>query len=324
MEVVLDGGHCINFEHRSRRRLVLLKVNTTCNLRCSYCWYVLNPQLQVDVRDEINSKEMECLISRLALQPEDVVYISGGEPILRRDIIDICKHLSATAATVYITTNGILLKQLMSVAAWIDGYVISIDSVESKYHDIHRGYHRQIIQNLKKLREHCFVCVSVVLSQQNLDQLSALADKCIEWDVNSLFCQLLWYPADHPERKRRCLGSSHSKLFKAAMDQLRRRKFLLRIPAEPYLQLLEAIVANDGARGMVRNCFAQSGYFSVDPHGNINLCLPHALIEGAGTVEVSTSILGKVCGGDICRYFSEECSCLMGHYFTDLFDAKND
>ena len=322
MQVLLAHGHSIEFTSRHKRRLVLFKLNTRCNLQCSYCWYSINPQLHVEAQDEMSLETVKELVERISLQAGDVVYLSGGEPVLRNDIVEICRCISSTGATVYMTTNGTLLDRLLAVSPWIDGYVVSLDSVESEYHDIHRGQHQRTAKNIEALVEQAPVCVSVVLSQQNIEQLSSLADFCVNLKVNSLFCQLLWYPAGHPERQNRCLGKDHVLKFNKVMNELRQRKSALCIPVEPYLQLLESEVANDGSKGQVYDCFAQGSYIAINPYGTTNCCTPHALLEEVGSQNPSGNVLGTAGNTRVCQYFSEECSCLMGHFFSDLFDDK--
>lgn len=318
MQVLLAHGHSIEFTSRHKRRLVLFKLNTRCNLQCSYCWYSINPQLHVDAQDEMSLETVKELVERISLQAGDVVYLSGGEPVLRNDIVEICRCISSTGATVYMTTNGTLLERLLAVSPWIDGYVVSLDSVESEYHDVHRGQHRRTTKNIEALVEQAPVCVSVVLSQQNIEQLSRLADFCANLKVNSLFCQLLWYPAGHPARQNRCLGKDHVLKFNKVMNEFRRKKSALGIPVEPYLQLLESEVANGCSKGQVYDCFAQDSYIAIDPYGTTNCCTPHALLEECSNP--SGNVLATVENDRVCPYFSEECSCLMGHFFSDLFD----
>ena len=110
--------------------------------------------------------------------------------------------------------------------------------------------------------------------------------------------------------------------FNKVMNELRQRKSALCIPVEPYLQLLESEVANDGSKGQVYDCFAQGSYIAINPYGTTNCCTPHALLEEVGSQNPSGNVLGTAGNTRVCQYFSEECSCLMGHFFSDLFDDK--
>ena len=305
----------------ANQRLILLKVTTRCNLQCSYCWYSINPQLKVDIQEEMPLSTLKKLIKKIALQQKDVVYLSGGEPVLRKDINNICQFIKRTGVTMYMTTNGTILDRLLSVSPWVDGFIVSIDSARANYHNACRGQHRSTVENLKKLASKHYVCASIVLSQKNIGQLGELADRCIEWGVKAIFCQLIWYPSYHDKFHEMCFSQKHAEVFKNSLNQLRQKKHSLRIPNESYLHLLECIVSNGGMEGEVHGCFAKTQYLSVDPCGNINTCLPHKLLNADGSKTKKYQTRKKVWDGNVCRYFSEECSCLMGHYFTEILDG---
>ncbi len=316
MQIHTTGGRRIAFPGRSSRRMVLLKLNTTCNLRCDYCWYMINPTLRVPVNEEMTSAEMIDVLREIDPHKGDVFYLSGGEPILREDVILICRHIREAGARVYLTTNGILRDRLLALASEIHGYVVSLDSLAAKLHDAHRGRHRTTVENIPHLVASRPVCVSVVLSKNNLAQLIPLADACINWGVQSLFYQLLWFPKGTPERKERCLQPSDHVALAAALDGLEAYRDLLRLPPTAYRTLLEATVKEDGASGHVVNCFATTGYLTTDPRGAVLRCQPH---DFKGTV---SDKYGVPWSDGVCRYLSEECICLIGHFHTELFNAS--
>ena len=313
MEIHTAGGRRIAFPERRVRRMVLLKVNTTCNLRCDYCWYMINPTLRVPVNEEMTSTEMIEVLREIDPHEGDVFYLSGGEPLLREDITQICRHVRETGARVYLTTNGILRDRLLALAPELHGYVVSLDSLTSRLHDAHRGGHRTTVENIPHLVASRPVCVSVVLSKENLVQLIPLADACVNWGVESLFYQLLWFPKGTPERKERCVQPSDQVELAAALDRLETYRDLLRLPPKAYRTLLEVIVSEGGASGHVVNCFAATGYLTTDPRGAVLHCLPHDYI---GTASDEHDVPWS---DGVCRYLSEECICLIGHFHTELF-----
>jgi MoaA/NifB/PqqE/SkfB family radical SAM enzyme len=64
---------------------VFLHVTKVCNLHCSYCYFSASKPLL----DEMTSEEFACLWpDMVALRPQKVVF-TGGEPLLRPDILDL-------------------------------------------------------------------------------------------------------------------------------------------------------------------------------------------------------------------------------------------
>jgi len=320
MIIELNNGESIQFQDCSRHRMFLLKVTTSCNLQCSYCWYNINPQLRVSEKEEMNTASLIQLLATLKLGSTDVIFISGGEPVLRQDIEVICQYLHETKATVNLTTNGILLDRLLCVSPYVDGYIVSLDSPDERYHNQVRGDHARIVSNIPVLQKKRPVCVTVTLSRENLNSLPDLADQCILWGVDSIFCQLLWAPSDHPLRRKSCLDQRDWSDFRKVMGKLRELSDVLHIPNEGYLQLMESIVRSGGAHGVVKGCFAKQGYLSISPRGFINNCLPYSFIHKIqSSKEASSQHLGTVGEGGVCNHFSEECSCLIGQYFSEVF-----
>src|SRR5205823_673008 len=81
--------------------LVDLSVITTyrCDSRCSMCHIWKNP----------THPDYEVSLETLAKIPEgfDHINITGGEPTLRKDLLDICHLLYPKAHTLEISTNGL-------------------------------------------------------------------------------------------------------------------------------------------------------------------------------------------------------------------------
>lgn len=94
------------------RPLGSLRVSVTdrCNLRCQYCMpetdYVWLPR-----QDILSFEEISVLADRFANLGVDKVRITGGEPLLRKDLPDLVKLLAdkPPIQDLALTTNGILL-----------------------------------------------------------------------------------------------------------------------------------------------------------------------------------------------------------------------
>jgi cyclic pyranopterin phosphate synthase len=95
-----------------RRRLRNLRISVTdrCNLRCQYCMpeedYVWLPREQI-----LQFEEIGALLDVFVGLGVDKVRLTGGEPLLRRDLPRLVRLLAAKPGLrdVAITTNGILL-----------------------------------------------------------------------------------------------------------------------------------------------------------------------------------------------------------------------
>src|SRR6266566_4690819 len=94
------------------REIKSLRVSVTdkCNFRCRYCMPAEG--LEWLERDELLSfEEIERLVRVLARMGVDEVRLTGGEPLVRRDLPTLVGMLAATPGVrdLSLTTNGVLL-----------------------------------------------------------------------------------------------------------------------------------------------------------------------------------------------------------------------
>ncbi len=96
--------------HRRPLRNLRLSVTDRCNLRCSYCMpepeYVWLPR-----EDILHFEEIETLVDVFVGLGVDKVRLTGGEPLLRRNLPELVRRLSARTGIrdLAMTTNGVLL-----------------------------------------------------------------------------------------------------------------------------------------------------------------------------------------------------------------------
>ena len=89
-----------------------LSVTDRCNLRCSYCMpeadYVWLPR-----HDILQFEEMSTLVDVFARAGVDRVRLTGGEPLLRRDLPELIRLLAHKPAIrdLALTTNGVMLAE---------------------------------------------------------------------------------------------------------------------------------------------------------------------------------------------------------------------
>jgi GTP 3',8-cyclase len=113
-------------------RSVRVSVTDKCNFRCRYCmpaegleWL---PQAEV-----LSFEEIERLARLLAAMGVDEVRLTGGEPLVRRDVPVLVEQLARIDGVrdLSLTTNGVLLDRLAAplVAAGLRRINVSLDSL---------------------------------------------------------------------------------------------------------------------------------------------------------------------------------------------------
>lgn len=122
--------------------LVALNLTKRCNLGCAHC-YLDAGMREAGGSDELTTDEVIKAIDEIAdLSDETMIVLTGGEPMLRRDLLDLAAHSASRGLMVVIGTNGLMLTEKRAGAlqqAGVAGVGISLDSLDPDYHDQFRG-----------------------------------------------------------------------------------------------------------------------------------------------------------------------------------------
>jgi mycofactocin biosynthetic radical S-adenosylmethionine protein MftC len=152
-----------------------------CNLACVHC---LSSSGRRDP-DELSTAEAERVVDELAAMQVFYVNIGGGEPLVRRDFLDLLEHAVASGVGVKFSTNGALLTRAMAARLAATDYVdvqVSLDGASEPSNDAVRGAGsytaaRRAMDHLAEAGFGPFK-ISVVVTRDNvaeLDDLEALA-----------------------------------------------------------------------------------------------------------------------------------------------------
>jgi radical SAM protein with 4Fe4S-binding SPASM domain len=149
----------LEFKDSITTELSLLAINLTrrCNLACAHCYLDAKTLHQGDA-DELSTTEVQTLLDDVAaLGQGTMVVLTGGEPLLRKDLETLIRHGSGLGLPMVIGTNAMLLseRRVRSLkSAGVLGLGISLDSLDPRYHDRFRGYAGAWAKTMAGI-EHC-------------------------------------------------------------------------------------------------------------------------------------------------------------------------
>lgn len=130
-------------QHHRPLRNLRLSVTDRCNLRCSYCMpeeeYVWLPR-----EDILHFEEIGRVTDLFITLGVDKVRLTGGEPLLRRDLPTLIAGLAAKPGLrdLAMTTNGILLAPAAAAlkAAGLHRLTVSLDTLHAdRFHALTRS-----------------------------------------------------------------------------------------------------------------------------------------------------------------------------------------
>jgi GTP 3',8-cyclase len=178
------------------RRIEYLRISVTdkCNLRCVYC---MPPEgLPWLRRDELLSyEEIAAIVRTMAGMGLRRVRITGGEPLVRRDLVDLVAMLDAIPGIddLSLSTNAVLLAPVADAlrAAGIRRINVSLDSLRPDRVDAisrRAGSHEGIFDGLAAAERVGFAPIkinAVIMRGRNDDELADFARATIDrpWHV---------------------------------------------------------------------------------------------------------------------------------------------
>lgn len=125
---------------RYRTYVISWNLTKRCNLFCAHCY--MSAFSGADTSQELTTEECRRIIDDIAqVNPDVFLILTGGEPLLRKDLFDIAAYAANKGFTVVLGTNGVLLRERQARLMrqhGIQGASISLDSTDPAKHDTFR------------------------------------------------------------------------------------------------------------------------------------------------------------------------------------------
>ncbi|HEY9857580.1 MAG TPA: GTP 3',8-cyclase MoaA [Stenomitos sp.] len=217
-----------------RRSIDYLRISVTdrCNLRCHYCMPA-EGKAWMDREDLLSYEEIALLVERVFV-PLGLtkIRLTGGEPLLRRDLHQLVAKLRALPEIrdISLTTNALFLADQAPAlkAAGLNRVNISLDSLDpERFRQITRGGDvSKVLRGLHKALEVGLEPIklnTVVLPGVNDEaDLLELAELTLQWPVHVRFIEFM------PVGDRALFQASH-----VVTAELMRERIRERHPLEP-------------------------------------------------------------------------------------------
>jgi len=166
--------------------VVSFEVTDACTCWCKHCDHG-------GPRDESrNLKPADYRRYMDALRP-CVVQVSGGEPLMRDDVVEIVRTIKGGSRIPYtiLVSNWSLMTEERYVelrAAGIDQFSVSLDFPDERHDDfrVHPGLYahlQELVPRLAKLG-HDDIVLNTCITSENLGEIGAVADRARQWGVN--------------------------------------------------------------------------------------------------------------------------------------------
>src|SRR5262245_65942441 len=195
----MAGSSMLLDRHARPLRNLRLSVTDRCNLRCSYCMpeaeYAWLPR-----EDILHFEEIGRLVDAFTGLGVDKVRLTGGEPLVRRDLSHLVSILSGKLALkdIALTTNGILLAEQAAglKQAGLHRVTVSLDTLDSRrFHALTRfdelprvlaGIDAAVYAGFSNLK-----IDAVVIRGVNDDEIVPLLERGKDWRAEVRFIEYM-------------------------------------------------------------------------------------------------------------------------------------
>lgn len=245
---------------------VSYQITLRCNRRCVFCnvW-------RLKITRELDTVKAKKVVDELADCGVEVLGITGGEPLMRRDLEEIAAYARRKGLIVGVNTNGTLLtaKRAESIANVFDTVFVSLDGFEETHDAIRgeKGTFREALaglKNLVKANKDCTLGVNFVLNKMNYKEFIPFC----RW-ISDLGVLVTLFPVGIEDGSvaEYSIPTSEVDDFVRQVLQEKADNSLLG-PSEKILELIPRYVKGD----MPHICDAGRLYLGVSPTGELRVC----------------------------------------------------
>ena len=168
---------------------LLCELTYRCNLQCPYCCNPLNLE---SYREELDTQMWMRVLNEAAQIGVVQAHFSGGEPTLRRDLLDLIEHARKAGLYTNLITQGTFLKdELLDdlIARGLDHVQISIQAPEESLADEIAGtsVHARKLEALERVASRdVALTLNCVLHRRNHDLIEDVIALAERYDVRRL------------------------------------------------------------------------------------------------------------------------------------------
>lgn len=172
---------------KSNKPILVWNMTKQCNLKCVHCYATATSHTD---EGELSTDEAKGLIEDIAAYGCPVLLFSGGEPFMRKDMLELAEYADSLGLRPVISTNGTLISEEKARAANKAGvkYIgVSLDGLE-EVNDRFRGVQGAFEKAVKGMRNSLKAGVKTglrfTITKHNQDDLPGVLLKLKEIEVN--------------------------------------------------------------------------------------------------------------------------------------------
>ncbi len=204
-------------------------ITLKCMMECKMCYIWKD---NGNISNELTIQEWKDVVNFLKgfLDTKHDIILSGGEPFLKKDILNLVSYITKSGYKASLETNSYLIDENLAKAIQNSGLwriCISLDSLSEDTHDLLRGRkgsYGKVMRGIEYLNRFCpsvGINIQTTIMEQNLDELTKLAE-WVESDerLDYIYFQAIVRPFGAPIDEYWFKGGHHGFLWPCNIDKV--------------------------------------------------------------------------------------------------------
>lgn len=177
-----------------KTRYICFEVSSVCNMNCKFCFADWR-----NIAEQLPLKKVESIIKFLKEYGLEAINLTGGDPLMRDDIIEIARYCKSLGLITIISTSGILLPQKQEVLNYIDAINLPLDSFNHNIHnemrpnklENHHGHILNLIEFISSNYKNVEIKINTMVGKTNIEDVinipKLFSNKVDKWKLSKFF-----------------------------------------------------------------------------------------------------------------------------------------
>ena len=255
---------------------MIVSWNTTnaCNMYCDHCYRDAGCKAE----EELSTAEAKTLLEQIARANFKIMIFSGGEPLMRPDIVELVAYATSLGLRPVFGTNGTLITLEMAQrlkAAGAMGMGISLDSMDKEKHNQCRkfpGAWKGAVQGMRNCRAVGLPFqIHTTVMEWNNHELEALTDFAV---AEGAVAHHFFFLVPTGRAKTIEAESLRAEAYEETLTRIMKKQQQVDIELKPtcapqFLRIADQMGLKTRFR---RGCLAGTAYCIISPRGKVQPC----------------------------------------------------
>ena len=258
-------------------RLVAWELTQACPLKCGYC---RAKSRKTRDANELSFEECKRLIDDIVSFSRPILILSGGDPVLRPDMIPIAEYATRKNLRTVCATTGMLLddeKVKEMKGSGILRVSISFDSASEKKHDAVRGEKgafKKAVEATELLKNNEMEFqINCTITTENADEIPSILEMAAELGATGLHFFLIVPTGRARDAKKFALDSErYDEVLQYLAGVKETAPLDIKLTCAPHFQRIIAERGEKKRRHQLSGCLAGTSFVFVSHTGEVKPC----------------------------------------------------